>query len=74
MIQSGLWGKLVRHSIALVIESLCLAMASTLLTLCFDTAQALVRYCLNRGPYSSAPCAIVLSTCIPLVVLSCSEH
>lgn len=32
MIQSGLWGKLVRHSIALVIESLCLAMASTRLT------------------------------------------
>jgi hypothetical protein len=43
MIQSGLWGKLVRHSIGYRIT--CLVMPSSRLTLCFDTAQTLVRYC-----------------------------
>lgn len=44
MIQSGLWGKLVRHSIALVIESLCLAMASRWLQLYLHCALTRLRH------------------------------
>lgn len=65
MIQSGLWGKLVRHSIALVIESLSLAMASN------STYCALTRlrhWFVAVQSWAMFFGTLRYSTCIPLVV------